>query len=209
MMKTYAKIGEDVVYPINNDDLQFRVSYQKESDMNSKTPAVRQLISEWPNTKKNFRYINRVSFTKDKLPIRFDLSVVKSSVNSKQYNIQDSGVFNATEAYEIEIEVLNHMLDYYGGGVNEIERELKRQLRFSPVYRTQLPIGIKEQTEVAKAYHMLLHQREREKIQPRDFCGPASFTLELKNIQPLDEGSESSIPNIRQDYTVTDKADGV
>lgn len=211
MMKTYAKIGEDVVYPINNDDLQFRVSYQKESDMNSKTPAVRQLISEWPNTKKNFRYINRVSFTKDNLPIRFDLSVVKSSVNSKQYNIQESGVFNATEAYEIEIEVLNHIADSHGWGVDEMERELKKAIKMvlSGLQNSSYPIGIKEQTEVAKAYHMLLHQREREKIQPRDFCGPASFTLELKNIQPLDEGSESSIPNIRQDYTVTDKADGV
>ena len=74
MMKTYAKIGADVVYPINNDDLQFRISYQKETKMTNKMPAVRQLVSEWPNTRKNFRYINRVTFTHPDMPIQLDMS---------------------------------------------------------------------------------------------------------------------------------------
>ena len=212
MMKTYAKIGGDVVYPINNDDLQFRVSYQKETALTNKMPAVRQLLSDWPNTKKNFRYINRVSFVKQDLPIRVDLSVVKSSVNSKQFNIQDSGVFGATETYEIEIEVLNYMIGHGETTPEELVKNIKTAIKYilSGLQNSNYPIGIAEQVLVSKAYHKLLTGRDKDKILPRDFCGPASFTLELKNIQPTsDKGGEGEIPNIRNYYTVTDKADGV
>ena len=41
---------------------------------------------------------------------------------------------------------------------------------------------------------------------PRDFTGPSSFTLQLENIIEQDEDNKQ--PNIRNDYTVTDKADG-
>ena len=208
MMKSYAKIGEDVVFPINNDDYQFRISYQKEALMTNKTPAVRQLLSEWANTKKNFRYINRVSFVNAKYPVRFDLSVVKSSINQKQYNIQDSGVFNATESYEIEIEVLNNDLPF-NSTVQSVEKIIKTAIKFvlSGLQNSNYPIGKNEQKAVAQSYHKLLDQREKDFIVPRDFCGPASYTLEVKNIQP-DEERDLNVPNIRDNYTVTDKADG-
>ena len=108
MMKTYAKIGDDSVYPVNNDDFQFRISYQKEGMLTPKMPIIKQLISEWGNVKKNFRFINRVSFIHPNHPIRFDLSVVKSSINNRQYSVQDSGVFQNIEHYEIEIELMNN-----------------------------------------------------------------------------------------------------
>jgi hypothetical protein len=211
MMKTYAKIGTDVVYPINNDDLQFRISYQKETKMTNKMPAVRQLVSEWPNTRKNFRYINRVTFTHPEMPIQLDMSVVKSSPNSKQYNIQDSGVFGAAESYEIELEVINEQIQYGRYSVDALEKKIKTAIKYvlSGLQNSGYPIGLEQQTSVSKDYHKLLHDRERDRIMPRDFCGPASFTLELKNIQPHGySGDDSSIPNILNSYTVTDKADG-
>jgi SAM-dependent methyltransferase len=209
MMKTYAKINDHTVFPINNDDYQFRISYQKESKMSNKSPLIKQLVTDWTNTKKNFRYINRVSFQHYDQPIRFDLSVVKSSINSKQYNIQDSGVFNANETYEIEVEILNDNIKY-DDTIETVERNIKNAIKLvlSGLQNTNYPIGVNEQTEVIKAYHMLLHEREKGYLLPRDFCGPASYTLELKNIQP-DETGDSAVPNIRNDYTVTEKADGV
>ena len=209
MMKTYSKIGEDSVFPINNDDFQFRISYQKESSMTNKMPAIKSLISEWANTKKNFRFINRVSFINPRYPVRFDLSVVKSSINSKQYNIQDSGVFQANETYEIEIEVLNYDIKHTDT-VDSLEKSIKNAIKIvlSGLQGTNYPIGVAQQTSVVKSYHKLLHGREKDFLLPRDFCGPASYTLELKNIQPDNEG-DSAVPNIRNDYTVTEKADGV
>ena len=209
MMKTYAKIGDDAVFPINNDDFQFRVSYQKESSMTAKMPAIKEMYSEWPNLKKNFRFINRVSFTHPQYPVRFDLSVVKSGVNSKQYSIQDSGVLNAVEGYEIEVEVLNDAIKD-SDSVKDIEKHIKDSIKIvlSGLQGTNYPIGLKQQVDAIKSYHKLLHGREKDYLVPRDFCGPASYTLELKNIQP-DNDNDSAVPNIRNDYTVTEKADGI
>lgn len=208
MLKTYAKIGEDVVFPINNNDLQFRISYQKETAMTNKMPSIRDMIKEWSNTKKNFRYINRVSFTHPDMPVRIDMSVVKSSVNQRQYNIQESGVFGATESYEVEIEVMNDIIKQ-GEKMETLEKKIKQAIKIvlSGIQNSNYPIGVAEQTIVKKAYTALVQGKEKETLQPRDFCGPASFTLELKNIQPLTE--ETGAPNIRENYTVTDKADGV
>ena len=208
MMKTYAKLGNETVFPINNDDLQFRISYQKEAILTNKSPAVRQMLGEWANTKKNFRFINRVTFIHPSYPLRVDLSVVKSGVNQRQYNIQESGVFGANETYEVEIEVVNDNIPY-GESVEGLEKKIKSMIKvvLSGLQNTNYPIGVKQQTEVKKSYMKLLHGREKDFLHPRDFCGPASYTLELKNIQPLSD--ETVSPNIRNNYTVTDKADGV
>jgi ankyrin repeat protein len=65
------------------------------------------------STKKSFRYLNRVSFIRDDLPFRIDLSIVKSSTRQngqllKTYNTSESNVFNNNETYEIEIETNQH-----------------------------------------------------------------------------------------------------
>lgn len=208
MMKTYAKIDDDQVFPIDNKNFNFRISYQKETDMNNTMPIIKQLATDWPNLKKNFRFINRVSFTHPEYPVRFDLSVVKSNINSKQYNIQESKVFGATEKYEIEIEVLNN--DIKSSDTKKtVEKYIKGCIKIvlSGLQGTNYPIGQEEQENVIKSYFKLLHGREKSFLTPRDFCGPASYTLELKNIQPDTEGN-SAVPNIRNNYTVTDKADG-
>lgn len=211
MMKTYAKIGNDSVYPVNNDDFQFRISYQKEGMLTSKMPMIKQLISEWGNVKKNFRFINRVSFIHPNHPIRFDLSVVKSSINNKQYSVQDSGVFQNIEHYEIEIELMNNKL-WGDANVLDVEKQLKNAIKIAlaGLQNTNYPIGLSEQKQVAIGYHSLIHEKDKDTLFPRDFCGPQPLTLELKNIQPLSEDSDDSdVPNIRNDYTVTEKADGI
>ena len=45
-------------------------------------------------------------------------------------------------------------------------------------------------------------------ILPKYFIGPSSYTLQLENIVPLDAAQKTGVPNIRSNYTVTDKADG-
>jgi len=56
-------------------------------------------------------------------------------------------------------------------------------------------------------------EREREsgrgggiQLRPKHFIGPSSYTLQTQNIQPID--SDSKVPNIRLNYSVTEKADG-
>lgn len=207
MMKNYAKIGDDTVFPIDNEDFQFRISYQKETMLTAKTPIVRQVLSEWSNTRKNFRYINRVSFEHRDMPIRVDMSVVKMGINQRQYNIQDSGVFGALEQYEIEIEVDNRAIAYRDT-VDTLEKTIKKATKIilSGLQGTNYPVSVPERNALKSEYYKLLFGREKDNLFPRDFCGPASYTLELKNIQPLRD--DVTVPNIRNNYTVTDKADG-
>ena len=56
-------------------------------------------------------------------------------------------------------------------------------------------------------------ERERElgtgrgiQLRPKHFIGPCSYTLQMQNIQPFDP--DSKVPNIRLNYSVTEKADG-
>ena len=48
--------------------------------------------------------------------------------------------------------------------------------------------------------------RDNMRITAGSFVGPSSYTLEMKNIRPMN--TDSIVPNIRDNYTVTDKADG-
>lgn len=57
------------------------------------------------------------------------------------------------------------------------------------------------------------HPRGRERVttrnvelRPKHFIGPNSYTLQMQNIRPFD--SDSKVPNIRLNYSVTEKADG-
>ena len=54
----------------------------------------------------------------------------------------------------------------------------------------------------------ILEERKKNPrdINTSDFIGPSSFTLQLNNIIPINE--KYNIPNIREHFTVTDKADG-
>jgi hypothetical protein len=49
-------------------------------------------------------------------------------------------------------------------------------------------------------------ERRNRRILPKDFIGPGSYTLQTENI--LEQTENSMIPNIRNNYTVTEKADG-
>ena len=62
---------------------------------------------------------------------------------------------------------------------------------------------------VIQSYMMLINDKEFEsrKVVPKDFIGPSSLTLQISNIAPVNE--DAIIPNIRVNYTVTDKADGL
>jgi len=50
------------------------------------------------------------------------------------------------------------------------------------------------------------HGYDAVKVYSKNFIGPSSCTLQIINIVPINENS--NVPNIRNNYTVTDKADG-
>ena len=144
------------------------------------------------------------------------------------HTFAESRVTESQPKYEIEIEVLN---DAVGQGTAfGSARKLADAMRsciktiMSGLQCTNYPVGLSERAEVAEDYLHLLHPerekrtekdrreggQERERLVkpllPKQFIGPSSYTLQMQNIGPVNENC--TVPNVRTNYTVTDKADG-
>ena len=215
--KSYAKDNNNQpIYPIKNDDFNLKISYQKESKLPLQSKIVQRIIEKWQDSKKLFRYMNRLTFLHNDYPIKIDLSIVKTSGLDKNYKpklsytFDDSNILNNQEIYEIEIELLNDKVgpNKLFNDVDKIESMLKKAIThvLSGLQKTNYPISYVEQDEVIKDYLKLIGKESEKRVNTSDFCGPSSYTLQMKNIVPLDEISKT--PNIRDYYTVTDKADG-
>jgi hypothetical protein len=151
-----------------------------------------------------------------------------------QYTIQEAEVFQNPETYEIELEIDNSKV---GKGTKydtaaKIMVVMRKCIRIilGGLQGTNYPIAFSERDHVLNSYMKLIHgegeefssetkegetkdedhqdntNEKRWKVTPKDFLGPSSLTLQLDNIIEPEEGSK--VPNIRSNYTVTDKADG-
>lgn len=235
--KQSPMIDEHPLKPVDFDDFNFRVAYQYEQDYYAHSNVGKSVISTWLDTKKVFRYINRVRLRHPDYPVFLDLSILKSSskknkyVPIPQYTVQEANVFNNEESYEVELELDNTRI---GAGTQYTSNEqimtvLRKCIRMvlSGIQGTNFPISNSEKKNVMMSYfHMVfggeddfIHQyysddervsgKARKKL-TKHFIGPSSYTLQMSNIAELGEEKESdlAIPNIRKNYTVTDKADG-
>ena len=219
--KTYPKINDEFIYPIDFEDFNMKISYQLEQNYTSRDNVVNSFIKGWTDSLKTFRLINRVRFVHDELPIFADLSIIKQSkttgngkVPIKTYTIQQSDIFNSLEKYDIEMEFNNKMI---GIGTNyntlkSVKDMINKVMRIvmTGIQQTNYPISYKEQEKIKIIYMKLLHGEGFEKIEkpnigPENFIGPNSVTLLLKH---LIDSEDMKIPNIKKNYTVTDKADG-
>ena len=232
--------------PVDFEDFNFRVSYQYEKDFYPHSEIAKKIISSWLETKKVFRYINRVRMRHDELPVFLDISIVKGSSIAKrnnkrsnripipQYTIQDANVFNNEEVYEVELELDNSRIGI--GSEYNTEKKIMDVLRkcirivLSALQGTSYPIANSEKELVLTSYmetvfgedytkeFMEKYNNRSDYISERarrdltkHFIGPSSYTLQMGNIVSLPEEGEEKIsimPNIRENYTVTDKADG-
>ena len=219
---TAMKKDGSFIQRLDMDDFNFRVSFQTEQDYNTQSDTARNIISNWMDSKKIFRFMNRVRFYHPDLPIFADLSIVKSSsyiytkdkkkIPVPEYTIQEAKVFNNIEQYEIELEIDNAKV---GTGtpfskVSELLNAIRKTTRIvlSGLQGTKFPVSYSEQDKVLHEYMKILRGEEYkpERIYPSDFIGPSSFTLQIENVVPTSE--TLIVPNIRKHFTVTDKADG-
>lgn len=222
--KKLAVIDKEVMYPLDFNDFNFRVSYNMEN--NIKKGIENFIISNWKKSKKEFRFINRVRFVHNLYPLYFDISITKFGNRSpdrygrenrgpmlRVYNIDESNVFNNSENYEIEIEINNSQIGPSTKFNNPriIANVLRKGIKMilSGLQNTNYPISYPEQKEILDSYLNLIWRDELDQnknITSKYFIGPNSITLQLKNIAQIDENSNE--PNIRKDFVVTEKADG-
>lgn len=217
--KTNPKTADgQFIKPVDFTDFNIRVSYQLETNHRPLSNIVSGITRKWQDAKKTFRHMNRIRFIHPTLPFYADLSIVRKSkttnggIPMKFYTIQDAGVFTNPESYEIEIEVNNTMIgigtEY--NSVKSVNDAIRKVIRIvmGGIQGTNYPISYSVSNTIKNAYMRLLHGPEYQpgRILPRDFVGPSSLTLQIQNI--MEPTENSNVPNIRKNYTVTDKADG-
>ena len=220
-------INDNRVFPVNVDDYNFRISFQKENIIGSSSSFANSIKSSWDENKKIFRLLNRVSFEHPDYPIRIDLSVVKENHSEKyeykghtqyklkpEYTFQSAKVTDNTEKYEIELEVNNSQVGI-GTEYNDTSK-LAKIIRKCVIYvlsgiqGTNFPVSYNEIQDIGNQYLKLVYGKdyhERLRLFPQSFIGPGSSTLQIKHITPVNE--DAQFPNVRDNYTVTDKADGM
>jgi hypothetical protein len=215
------------IRPVDFSDLNIRVAYQLEKDFNVHSQLAKEMIDRWQDSKKTFRYLNRVRFEHPSFPVFADLSIIRNSKKTKsrraggggggefmipQYTIQEAGVFDDIPHYEVELEIDNRRV-----GANtayntkdKLVAVIQKAIRvvLGALQDTNYPIGNEEQDNMLQAYMRLVHGEtyQPRRVKPKDFIGPNSFPLQMENVVVSPEGS--TMPNIRNQYTVTDKADG-
>jgi hypothetical protein len=184
---------------VNYDDFNFRISYSKEMKLDVKDDSINVLKSNWMISKKNFRLINRYTLIHPDYPVKIDLSIVRDAYNT---NVRDSNIFKSTQKYEIEIEVNNtiQQLDQLNSVIFKVSKYILCGLQ-----NTNFPVSYNELKDIGKKYLELIGVVGNE-ITPTNFIGPSSVTLQISNI--TEHNTNSNAINIRQNYCVTDKADG-
>ena len=209
--------NDERIEKVDMDDFNFRVSYQVEQDFHVHTPIARTIISSWEDSLKTFRCLNRVRFYHEDYPIFVDLSILKTSKKSNRiyvptYTIQEAEVFQNVETYEIELEVDNSRvgLSSQYEKPEQLMKVIKKCIRIilSGLQKTKFPISYLESNNILQEYLTLIHGDDHniKRILSKHFLGPSSLTLQLENIST--ETENSIVSNIRNNYTVTDKADG-
>tara|TARA_B100000902_G_scaffold398684_1_gene466395 strand:+ start:281 stop:3685 length:3405 start_codon:yes stop_codon:yes gene_type:complete len=231
-----ASRDEPPLRPIDFRDFQFRVNYKSERNLTPSSsstnikPEILQLLDNWRDSRKIFRFIKRYTFVHQdtiNYPFKFDISIVKTNkqrklhnkrkIFIKEYSIADANVFNEPENYEIEMELLNSHAKVPENTLDVLHNKIKRGIKYilSGWQQTNFPISYTNQKVVLDEYMVLIHGKDNlpknkegklRNAHSGDFIGPSSVSLEMRNIMPVD--IDSSAPNINKPYTVTDKADG-
>ena len=195
--------------PVDNREFEFRVSLQREKELPASSRLVRDMLARWSTTEKYYRYLNRVSLRSEQFPVRVDVSAVKSG---RGRTLVDSGIPTRGVSHEIEVEVEG---DRVGPGTPHdtpasVEAVLRRVITYvlQGVQGTNYPISGPQQEAVLKQYAEVVGASYSSGRPMRSwaFAGPSSVTLQVDNIAPPNPAV--SLPNVREGYTVTDKADG-
>ena len=215
------------IQKVDVTDLNMRVSFKTEEDfqVQSTYNLIRQILSKWNDSLKIFRSMNRVRFVHKDIPVFADLTILKTSAKTNgimipQYTIQDADVFNGVTSYEVELEVDNNRVGN-GTDFNTVDKlmvSIRKCIRMvlSGIQCTKYPIPYTECTSVLESYMKLINEDDNTdtdteadkkpvKFTSSSFIGPSSFTLQMEHII---ETEDNLSPNIRNNYTVTDKADG-
>ena len=204
--KFYPKKNGKKYIPYDNNEFGFRLTFQLEENLLEDDEVIRiNLLQNYNNIPKFYRYINRVEFINPDFPFKCHLSIVKQSKTTAQ-TIKRSGVLNNNVNYEIEIEFDNDKIQLLEKNI--VLSKLRTVIKYilCGLQDTKYPVSYKELNTIKQSYlKMFGIQSTIDDIKPKDFIGYSTKTLKILNIQG---NSLSNDITINTNYTVTEKADG-
>lgn len=224
VQKQRKYINDTMLTPIDFDNFGFRVNYKTEYVRRFSSRVVQSTLHGWMETKKIFRVIKRFTFTHQEYPLKIDCSIVRSSKSRgrrmiPEYRIESSEVFENPETFEIEVELessdstkmYNDFLRKEKMTVDKVLFKIKKVIKIilSGLQDSNFPISYSEEKSVLSNYMNLIFRGKKSEERPSSkyFVGFSSISLEVENISEIN--NDSTIANIRQPYTVTEKADGI
>jgi hypothetical protein len=204
--KEYNVIIKDKALTDGNLDIpeyNLRFKMRREEELGNDDPRVKDMVTNWTKQPKAFRLIRRWSF--EYKSVRIDLSMIRQT----PYQQGKSGEFDWSQRflqrnilqepprYEVEVELLH--------SDENATSELAIKSLIRCVGEVQRAIQ-KNTLLIRNSVIQSVREEYRGVIGTDKFRGVGPVTLQVKNITPeVDE----RIPNIRQGYNVTDKADGL
>jgi SAM-dependent methyltransferase len=203
--KDFTAMIKDRAFSASNLDLpeyDIRFKVRREIDLSQDDPRVLELIKTWDGQNKAFRLIRRWSFFHT--GVRIDLSMVRQTpteIGRRDYSwaktFLEKNVLNEVPRYEVEVELLR------GPETDTREKALQCLIRAvgevqRAIQKNSLLIRNSVSAEVRKEYNAMTGTER--------FRGVGPVTLLLENMSSV---IDSSIPNVRTGYNVTDKADGL
>jgi len=209
----------DAVFPNHN----FKVSYKLEKDysISSDDPEIQDIMVHWTETKKIFRFINRIHLIHPDYDFAIDMSIVKMGSTSGEkrtqvpfHTIQEAQVFKNLPTYEVEFELINDnfLTIEMQEGLKKIQKCIQQGVRIvlGAIQKTNYPIGYDVIDDILTKYMKLVNgnQYQPRRLTNKDFVGPQPITLELENLNTIENTRDTNIVSIRENYCVTEKADG-
>ena len=211
VQKSYATVEDEtnindqkskIIYPVDRDNYNFRVSYSYEKTMYKRSIMIKDTVLKWSDQKKTFRLLNRIVFEHKNIPLRIEMSVVKSSQTERgrmvsEYNMQAADIFNNSERYEIEIEVNERELEYFiedameshpEGSVKNplyLAEQLVKQFRKTIKYilcglqQTNYPISYSEQTDILSQYMNIIGKNKTNSNSNRSKFNRPGYSREV------------------------------
>jgi hypothetical protein len=197
MIKDRAAGGDGNV---DIEDYDLRIKSRRELPMAPDDDRVKAVLAKWPTQNKAFRLIRRWTFKGD--GIKFDLSMVRTTPRTSKGDFmwvrrfKEHKLLKSVPVYEIEVELERDSFDSVEKAYISLIRGVGEVLR--GIQGCPLLIRKKTIKTVLDDYQSLMGSNK--------FRGVAPVTLEYQNMSStIDE----SVPNIRNGYNVTDKADGL
>lgn len=216
--KFNMKENNNPVKPFDNNEFNFRVSFQIEDNIYYNSTIISNLLEKWEQIPKAYRFMNRIEMRHNSLPFICHLSIVKASKKLKngsyvyEKNIRNVDIFNKRETYEIEVELDQSSLMSSKINFEELIVQMKKVIKYvlCGLQNTNYPVSYNILDNVKSEYLKLVNnEKDIYRVNPRDFIGPSTVTLQrIHLLESKESKDEVNSPNIRNNYTVTEKADG-